>query len=512
MEAVLQGPTGRIVLGPTPLTIGRLADNRVVVGDPKASSHHAEIRATGQGYSIVDLGSTNGTFVNNQRIERNTPRSLANGDRIRIGDTMFNYTATPATESYGPPGSFSDYTPTVAATTPYAEPAAGPPQYTGYGQGVQQPYAPLPSSPQQINVPPPQQYSPLQQQYPSAPPAYSPYPPPVNAPPASSPALPSYAAPVAPLPGAPVPAPFPPTPAPRKPSWLRIGLIVLAIVIILGGLGGAYLYLTRPQPVISVSSMYHVRSINAGSTGTSLHVSGQKFSANSAITFLLDGAPIVSGTRVQSDTNGIFQTDLMITSSWIMGDHTLTAEDANGNTTKPGIPVTIVQQGVAHTPGPNGSPPDDMSFTINISIQATDSTGKTLSPIVQTLTVTGQADPAGGTVCQSRDNGQPQSINSTFVNNGGSYTETHVYSCSGSYKSGKLTYTETVTSDKYTLSNNITCTATTPYTYEQLQGSFTTANMVSGTVSVVATKATCPDGSSITTNALSGKWTGQSST
>ena len=115
MEAVLQGPSGLTVLGPAVLTIGRTADNQLVVNDPKASSHHAEVRPSEQSYdksgtyySIIDLGSTNGTFVNNQRLDRNVPRPLANGDRIRIGDTVFNYTATDVAL-----GSYSEYSPTV---------------------------------------------------------------------------------------------------------------------------------------------------------------------------------------------------------------------------------------------------------------------------------------------------------------------------------------------------------------------------------------------------------------
>src|SRR6266700_2794189 len=98
MEAALQGPTGRVVLGPGVLTIGRVADNQLVVNDTKASSHHAQIglAGSGQGYSLTDLGSTNGTFVNEQRLDSNVPRLLNAGDRIRIGDTTFTYEASSA--------------------------------------------------------------------------------------------------------------------------------------------------------------------------------------------------------------------------------------------------------------------------------------------------------------------------------------------------------------------------------------------------------------------------------
>ncbi len=91
MEASLIGPLGRTALGSTRLTIGRAPDNNLVVSDGKASSHHAEIRPEGPYYSIVDLGSTNGTFINEQQIYSGTPRRLQPGDTIRIGDTKLSF-------------------------------------------------------------------------------------------------------------------------------------------------------------------------------------------------------------------------------------------------------------------------------------------------------------------------------------------------------------------------------------------------------------------------------------
>jgi hypothetical protein len=510
MEAVLQGPSGLTVLGVAVLTIGRTADNQLVVNDPKASSHHAEVRPSEQGYSIIDLGSTNGTFVNNQRLDRNVPRPLANGDRIRIGDTVFNYTATDvAPGSYSPPGGYSEYSPTVVAGS-FVEPSAGPSEYTGYGQGAQPPYM----------SPPP--YGSAQQQYPP-PPAYPPYPPPAASAelPGRMQGPPPFPASPPPLQAAPVsPQPYPPptylpdrVPSPKPGGRSRILLIALAIIIVLGvGSAGIATYLlTRPHPQISVISKYHVGQTPAGSTSTTFHVSGQNFPANSAITFLLDGTTAPGSVTVQSDAKGNVQADLTVTSNWIVGNHTLTARDANNNSTKSGIPVTIVPQGEASTPGPNGAPPDDMKFTLNTSIQATDtSTGKAFSPFSQTLIVTGQPDPAGGTVCQSRDNGQLQNIPGTFTG-GGSYTEVLVFQCSGTYKAGKLSYTETATSDKYMLADGGTCTVSTPYMYEQMEGSFTAPNTISGRYSSVATKTPCTDNTNVTSDATSGSWTGQSS-
>src|SRR5438105_1491016 len=91
MEVALSSSLGRTILGTNVVTIGRARDNGLVVNDPTTSSHHAEIRPDGQGYIIVDLGSTNGTFINGQRLAINTPRRLHAGDTIRMGDFIITY-------------------------------------------------------------------------------------------------------------------------------------------------------------------------------------------------------------------------------------------------------------------------------------------------------------------------------------------------------------------------------------------------------------------------------------
>src|SRR5262249_15471748 len=57
--------------------------------------HHAEIRSASLGgrrsYSLVDLGSSTGTFVNEQRLAAHVPYLLTTGDRIRLGDSFFLY-------------------------------------------------------------------------------------------------------------------------------------------------------------------------------------------------------------------------------------------------------------------------------------------------------------------------------------------------------------------------------------------------------------------------------------
>ena len=67
-------------------TIGRSADNDIPIPDPEVSRRHAQIVRQDNGYAIVDLGSTNGTFVNDVRATTLTP--LKHGDQIRLGDAI----------------------------------------------------------------------------------------------------------------------------------------------------------------------------------------------------------------------------------------------------------------------------------------------------------------------------------------------------------------------------------------------------------------------------------------
>jgi FHA domain len=119
VEAALISSSGRTVLSTSLVTIGRRADNTLVIQDAKASSRHAEIRPMGEGYCIVDMGSTNGTFVNEQRIGPNVPQALKPNDIIRIGETRFTYEAQayPATVLDAPQNN-AGYLPTVAAAPP----------------------------------------------------------------------------------------------------------------------------------------------------------------------------------------------------------------------------------------------------------------------------------------------------------------------------------------------------------------------------------------------------------
>jgi FHA domain len=83
--------TGRsFPTGPVPLTIGRAEDNDLALSrDEFASAHHARIESQRDGVWVLDLGSTNGTFVNGKRLDGR--RALKEGDVVQIGDTELRF-------------------------------------------------------------------------------------------------------------------------------------------------------------------------------------------------------------------------------------------------------------------------------------------------------------------------------------------------------------------------------------------------------------------------------------
>ncbi|MBT3217742.1 MAG: FHA domain-containing protein [Proteobacteria bacterium] len=72
----------------TGLTIGRSEDRDVVIPDPAASRHHVSIYANGNNFTLKDMGSANGIFVNAVRVRE---CALADGDLIRIGNTELRF-------------------------------------------------------------------------------------------------------------------------------------------------------------------------------------------------------------------------------------------------------------------------------------------------------------------------------------------------------------------------------------------------------------------------------------
>jgi diguanylate cyclase (GGDEF)-like protein len=71
------------LLQPGKNTLGRKSDNDIILKDELASRLHAQIDCQGDRVMITDLGSTNGTFVNQKRLSE--PHRISPGDQIRIG-------------------------------------------------------------------------------------------------------------------------------------------------------------------------------------------------------------------------------------------------------------------------------------------------------------------------------------------------------------------------------------------------------------------------------------------
>lgn len=76
------GATREYEMTRTPFTIGRKPDNDLCLEDPAVSAHHARIVQVQEVLFLEDLGSTNGSFVNEQKIDR---RQLQDADSIRLG-------------------------------------------------------------------------------------------------------------------------------------------------------------------------------------------------------------------------------------------------------------------------------------------------------------------------------------------------------------------------------------------------------------------------------------------
>jgi hypothetical protein len=79
----------RLVVGSGGATLGRSRQCDVVVDDPNVSRTHAELRPRGGSWVLTDLGSTNGSSVNGQRIE--APTVVKPGDEIELGSSLMRF-------------------------------------------------------------------------------------------------------------------------------------------------------------------------------------------------------------------------------------------------------------------------------------------------------------------------------------------------------------------------------------------------------------------------------------
>ncbi len=83
-----EGQVQRIAVNAT--KVGRARGAHIWLDSEKVSRHHAEIQLRGGTLAVTDLGSTNGTFVNGERIPAELPHLLKEGDEIRFGDRVFH--------------------------------------------------------------------------------------------------------------------------------------------------------------------------------------------------------------------------------------------------------------------------------------------------------------------------------------------------------------------------------------------------------------------------------------
>jgi predicted component of type VI protein secretion system len=100
LVALSEGLTGRTLeLKVDKTTIGRLEDNSFQIAEPSVSSHHCEVLLKGSDVLIKDLNSTNGTFINGEKITEST---LKPGQILRLGNIELRLEADGATSASAP--------------------------------------------------------------------------------------------------------------------------------------------------------------------------------------------------------------------------------------------------------------------------------------------------------------------------------------------------------------------------------------------------------------------------
>jgi diguanylate cyclase (GGDEF)-like protein len=87
----------RFELGTQEVSIGRADSCTICVNTDQVSRRHATVQHVLGKYYVIDMRSTNGTFVNEQKVER---AKLVDGDQIRVGKTVIKYTESHIEQRY----------------------------------------------------------------------------------------------------------------------------------------------------------------------------------------------------------------------------------------------------------------------------------------------------------------------------------------------------------------------------------------------------------------------------
>jgi len=91
-------PEQEYELGKSRVTLGRAAINDIILTDSRLSRNHARLECSSSGCTLVDQGSSNGSYVNNQRVER---MPLKSGDHISLGSCQFRFERSRSIEEVG---------------------------------------------------------------------------------------------------------------------------------------------------------------------------------------------------------------------------------------------------------------------------------------------------------------------------------------------------------------------------------------------------------------------------
>jgi len=92
------GPEQEYELGKERVTLGRATTNDIILSDSRISRRHARLECSSTGCTLIDQGSSNGTYVNEQRVER---IPLQPGDQISLGGVQFRFENAPVVEEVG---------------------------------------------------------------------------------------------------------------------------------------------------------------------------------------------------------------------------------------------------------------------------------------------------------------------------------------------------------------------------------------------------------------------------